>query len=209
MRVTVKICGLTSATDARAAAAAGADYIGFVFDPASRRCVGAAPAWIREIGGVAKVGVFRNHAVAAVARARDEVGLDLVQLHGDEPPESCAALGGRARVIKAVPVSGLVDWAAVARYAGVARILFDTASPTGGGSGRTFAWAALAGAPAGLEFWLAGGLTPENVAAAVAQARPAGVDVASGVEGPGGGKDEARMRAFVAAVRAAARQVKS
>ena len=209
MRVTVKICGLTSAGDARAAAEAGADYIGFVFDPASRRCVGAAPAWIRDIGGAVKVGVFRNHTVESVARARDEAGLDLVQLHGGEPPEACAALGGRARVIKAVPVSGLVDWTAVERYAGVAGILFDTASPTGGGTGRTFAWAALAGAPAGLEFWLAGGLTPENVAAAVTQARPAGVDVASGVARPGGGKDEARMRAFVAAVRAAARRVRS
>jgi phosphoribosylanthranilate isomerase len=209
VRVTVKICGLTSAGDARAAVAAGADFIGFVFDPASRRCVGVAPGWIGEIGGAVKVGVFRDHTVESVARTREEAGLDLVQLHGGEPPDACAALGGRARVIKAVPVSGAVDWAAVERYAGVARILFDTASPTGGGTGRTFAWAALAGAPAGLEFWLAGGLTPENVATAVAQARPAGVDVASGVESPGGGKDEARMRAFVAAVRAAETKVKS
>lgn len=209
MRVTVKICGLTNPADARAAVAAGADFVGFVFDPASRRCVGPAPAWIRGVAGAPRVGVFRNLGVEAVARAREDAGLDLVQLHGDEPPEACAALGGVARVIKAVPVSGAVDWAGVARYAGVARILFDTASPRGGGTGRAFAWEALAGAPAGLEFWLAGGLTPENAAAAVARLRPAGVDVASGVERPEGGKDAARMRAFVAAVRAAARRLNS
>ncbi|OYV91689.1 MAG: hypothetical protein B7Z68_10690 [Acidobacteria bacterium 21-70-11] len=175
MRVTVKICGLTGPADARAAVAAGADFVGFVFDPASRRCVGPSPAWIRGVEGAARVGVFRNLGVEAVARAREAAGHDLVQLHGDEPPEACAALGGRARVIKAVAV----------------------------GTGRTFDWDVLAGAPADLAFWLAGGLDPENVAEAVERARPAGVDVASGVEAAAGGKDAARMRAFVAAVRRA------
>ncbi|MDD5562987.1 MAG: phosphoribosylanthranilate isomerase [Thermoanaerobaculaceae bacterium] len=205
MRVTVKICGLTNLADARAAVAAGADFVGFLFDPGSRRFVGPSPAWIRGVEGASKVGVFRNQDVAAVARAREAAALDVVQLHGDEPPEACAALGGPARVIKAVSVSGAVDWAVVARYARVARILFDTASAAGGGTGRTFDWDALAGAPAGLEFWLAGGLDPENVAAAVARVRPAGVDVASGVEAAVGRKDAARMRAFVAAARGAGR----
>lgn len=203
MRVTVKICGLTGPADARAAVAAGADFVGFVFDPASRRCVGPSPAWIRGVEGARKVGVFRNLGVEAVARAREEANLDLVQLHGDEPPEACAALGGPARVIKAVAVSGAVDWTGVERYARVARILFDTASASGGGTGRTFDWDVLAGAPADLAFWLAGGLDPENIAEAVERARPAGVDVASGVEAAAGGKDAARMRAFVAAVRRA------
>ncbi len=204
MRVTVKICGLTSTADARAAVAAGADFVGFVFDPASRRFVGPSPAWIRSVEGADRVGVFRNLGVEAVAQAREDAGLDLVQLHGDEPPEACVALGGKARVIKAVAVSGAVDWAGVARYAEVARILFDTASAAGGGTGRRFDWDVLAGAPAGFAFWLAGGLDPENVAAAVERARPAGVDVASGVEAGVGHKDAARMRAFVAAVRSAA-----
>ena len=183
--------------------AAGAEFIGFVFDPASRRFVGSSAAWIRDVAGAARVGVFRNLGVEAVARAREDAGLDLVQLHGDEPPEACAALGGRERVIKAIPVSAAVDWAEVARYARVARILFDTASAAGGGTGRPFDWGVLAGAPAGPTFWLAGGLDPENVAAAVETVRPAGVDVASGVEASVGRKDAARMRAFVAAVRGA------
>ncbi|OYW00438.1 MAG: hypothetical protein B7Z61_13355, partial [Acidobacteria bacterium 37-71-11] len=153
--------------------------------------------------GARKVGVFRNFGVEAVARAREEANLDLVQLHGDEPPEACAALGGPERVIKAVSVSGAVDWDGVARYARVARILFDTASASGGGTGRTFDWDVLAGAPADLAFWLAGGLDPENVAEAVERARPAGVDVASGVEAAVGRKDAAKMRAFVAAARGA------
>ncbi len=205
MRVTVKICGLTSPGDARAAVAAGAEFVGFVFDPASRRFVGPSPAWIRDVVGAARVGVFRNLGAEAVARTREVAGLDLVQLHGDEPPEMCAALGGRARVIKAVAVSGVVDWVRVARYAAVARVLFDTASGAGGGTGRQFDWGVLDGAPEGLAFWLAGGLDPENVAAAVERVRPAGVDVASGVEAAAGGKDAARMRAFVAAVRGAGR----
>ena len=88
-------------------------------------------------------------------------------------------------------------------YAGVARILFDTASPTGGGTGAVFDWALLNGRPAALEFWLAGGLRPDNVREAIARVRPAGVDVASGVERSVGRKDPARIRAFIDAVRAA------
>ncbi len=202
MRVTVKICGLTSAADADAAAAAGADYLGFVFFPASRRCVGAAgPRWIRTVAGAPKVGVFRDQDDGEVLRLRAEAGLDLVQLHGDESPETCAALGGAERVIKAVPVERSIDWGIVRAYSPVARVLFDTASPTGGGTGLAFDWSLLAGAPDGLEFWLAGGLTPENVAGAVRAARPSGVDVASGVESSIGRKDVAKMRRFVAAVR--------
>jgi phosphoribosylanthranilate isomerase len=204
MRVSIKICGLTSADDAHAAVAAGADAIGFVFFPASRRCLDAdASAWIRALEGTPKVGVFRNQERAVIERVRDAAGLDLVQLHGDESVELCAALGGRERVIKAIPVAGAVNWRQVERYARVARILFDTASPTGGGTGRIFDWSLLAQRPHGLEFWLAGGLRPENVARAIAAVRPAGVDVASGVEHAVGRKDAARMRLFVSAVRAA------
>lgn len=204
MRVTVKICGLTSAADAGLAVQAGADLIGFLFDPASPRWIGGeGPVWVHGAGGATKVGVFRNQGADEVARMRDRAGLDLVQLHGDEPPEMCAALGGRNCVVKAIHVAGEVDWVTVRRYAAVARILFDTASRAGGGTGRTFDWDVLAAAPADLRFWLAGGLTPENVAAALARARPTGVDVASGVESRVRVKDPDKMRRFVAAVRAA------
>jgi len=199
--LTVKICGLTRASDAAAAVEAGADYLGFVFFPESRRCLDARRAgWVRRASGAAKVGVFRDQPRELIERVRDEAGLDLVQLHGGEPPGLCAALGGRGAVIKAVSVGSSVDWSRVAEYAEVALVLFDTASPTGGGTGRPFDWRLLDGRPEGLSFWLAGGLRPETVAAAAA-AGPAGVDVASGVEAAVGVKDPARMRAFVAAVR--------
>jgi phosphoribosylanthranilate isomerase len=202
-RVTVNICGLTSPEDALAAHAAGADDLGFVFFPASRRCLGEeAASWIAALPGW-KVGVFRDQPLALVERVRAAARLDLVQLHGDEPPEACATLGGRERVIKAISVASTVDWGVVTAYAEVARILFDTASPTGGGTGATFDWGLLDGRPPALSFWLAGGLRPENVGEALARVRPAGVDVASGVEQAVGRKDPARIRAFIAAVRVA------
>ncbi len=206
MRVTVKICGLSTAEDARAAVAAGADFLGFLFSPSSRRHVGASgPAWVRTVTGAPRVGVFRDQDEATVRRIRDEAALDLVQLHGAEPPETCETLGGRGRVIKALPVARAIDWGAVAAYASVARVVFDTASPSGGGTGRTFDWRVLKDAPPDLPFWLAGGLTPENVAEAVRMTHPAGVDVASGVESSPGHKDPEKMRRFIAAVRSAER----
>ncbi len=204
MRIAVKICGLTSPNDAAGAVAAGADYLGFVFFPSSHRCLPPdACSWVREVAGAPRVGVFRDQSSSFVGRIRDEARLDLVQLHGEEPTELCAHLGGRDRVIKAISVGETIDWARVAAYAEVARILFDTASPSGGGTGRSFNWRLLRSAPPGLEYWLAGGLTPDNVGAAIVQVRPTGVDVASGVEAGLGRKDLGRMRDFVAAVRAA------
>jgi len=207
--VAVKICGLTSAADATEASAAGADYLGFVFFPASRRCLGADDlGWVRSVQG-AKVGVFRNQDRSLVSEHRERAGLALVQLHGGETPDDCEALGGRERVIKAISVAGRVDWGEVAAYAEVARLLFDTASPTGGGTGVAFDWGLLDGRPRGLRFWLAGGLRPETVGGAIERARPDGVDVASGVECAIGRKDPARIRQFIAAVRAAERRCES
>ncbi|HVN76032.1 MAG TPA: phosphoribosylanthranilate isomerase [Thermoanaerobaculaceae bacterium] len=206
MRVTVKICGLTSLGDARAAVAAGADFVGFVFDTTSRRAVGAAgPAWIRGVAGAPRVGVFRDHDEATVRRVRDEARLELVQLHGDETPEMCEALGGCTRVIKAIPVGRRLDPGRVAAYSAVARIVFDTASASGGGTGVAFDWRLLDAVPGDVAFWLAGGLTPENVARAVRETRAAGVDVASGVERSPGVKDAERVRRFISAVRSARR----
>lgn len=202
MNVTVKICGLTNPDDARAAVDEGADFLGFLFSPASPRCVGGgAAAWISLIEGAQRVGVFRDQDLGLIRRVSEEASLDLVQLHGHETPELCAELGRREEVIKAIPVDERTDWGLVAAYGQVARVLFDTGSPSGGGTGRPFDWSLLAGGPPGLAFWLAGGLTPENVARALAEVRPAGVDVATGVEAVVGRKDLGKMRAFIAAVR--------
>ncbi len=201
----IKICGLTSPADAAAAAAAGADLLGFVFFPGSRRCLGPqATAWIAALPEQPRrVGVFRDQDVERVEEVAERARLALLQLHGEETPETCAALGGRGRVIKAVSVSGPVDWGRVRAWAEVAQVLCDTASPTGGGTGRIFDWGLVSERPADLRVWLAGGLNPDNVAGAISTVRPAGVDVASGVEAAVGRKDLARMRAFVATARAA------
>ena len=210
MRVTVKICGLTSLDDARAAVAAGADFLGFVFSPVSPRYMGSsAGAWIRLVEGAPKVGVFRDQDPGLIRGVQDDAGLDLIQLHGRETPYLCAELGGRERVIKAVPVDEATDWGLVAAYGQVARVLFDTRSPAGGGTGRPFDWGLLAGAPPALEFWLAGDLTPENVARALVEVMPAGVDVATGVEAAVGRKDAGKMRAFIAAVRGSGEGLKA
>ncbi len=200
-RVTVKICGLTNLDDALDAREAGADFLGFVFFPASPRCLAESDSeWIRAVPG-STVGVFRDQDPGLVTSIRERAGLGLVQLHGAETPEACATLGGRERVIKAISVGDNVDWGRVRSYAEAARVLFDTASPTGGGTGRAFDWRLLAGRPDGLEVWLAGGLRPETVGDAVRRVQPVGVDVASGVERAIGRKDPARIRAFIAAVR--------
>lgn len=198
--VTVKICGLTEAGDAMLAAEAGADYLGFVFAPGSPRQLAlGACVWIRALPVTGKVGVFRNQGEPLIAEVRERAGLELVQLHGQEPPELCERLGGREKVIKALTVQSRVDWGQVRAYASVARILFDA----GAGTGQPFPWEILRQAPDGLDFWLAGGLRPGNVARAIAACRPKGVDVASGVESAPGRKDPVKLRAFVAAVRRA------
>jgi phosphoribosylanthranilate isomerase len=200
----VKICGLTNPDDARVAIDAGADLLGFVFAPGSRRWAGwEACSWIRGICGARKVGVFRDQSVGEIAAIRREAGLDLVQLHGSEPPSACADLGGRERVIRAVAVARALDWAAVASIERVARVLFDTATARGGGSGEMFDWSLLANRPVASDCFLAGGLTPENVADAIAVVHPWGVDVASGVEAQPGRKDPEKLRRFVSAAREA------
>ncbi len=201
----VKICGITSAEDARAAFALGAHAIGLNFHPASPRAVTPrqAQAIVEGVGsGGCVVGVFVNaprERVAAVAR---EVGLTAVQFHGDETPEDCAAWEPLA-VIKTLHASGsAAELAARAARYRVAYVLVDAPAPGYGGSGRTFPWEAAAGVPRE-RLIVAGGLTPENVADAVRILRPAGVDVASGVEECPGRKSHAKLEAFITAATAA------
>ncbi|NPB09808.1 MAG: phosphoribosylanthranilate isomerase [Thermodesulfobacteria bacterium] len=184
--VRVKICGITSPEDARLAAECGASAIGFVFYPPSPRFVTPAqaaairralPPW------VATVGVFVNEDPARIEEVRRLVGLDYVQLHGDEPPETARLFF--PRVIKALRVRNEEDLSRISAYRHcAAAVLLDTyVKGLPGGTGRTFDWSLAKKAKEyGLPIILAGGLRPENVCAAVRQVRPYALDVSSGVE---------------------------
>jgi phosphoribosylanthranilate isomerase len=201
----IKLCGVRTTQDAVLCAAAGADEIGVVFAPRSRRCV--TPETAREIraalpGHVPLVGVFQDAVLAdALAIARD-VGLAAVQLHGTLPVPV-----GSLPVYAAVQVGGEAALAGLATLHGFRRVLLD--GPAGGGGGVSFAWSLVRKARAQFraEVFVAGGLTPENVAEAIRAALPDGVDVSSGIEGSDGFKDKGRVRAFVRAARAAAAEM--
>jgi tryptophan synthase beta subunit len=193
----VKICGITSVEDARAALDAGADAIGINFVPGTPRFVRADSA--REISRVimrraVRVGVFRDASPDEIRRTVESVGLDVVQLHGEEPPEFVEALP--YAVLKALPADGeLVERAG--RYRGC-DLLVD--SPSGGGSDTPWSFErARALVSCVRRVWIAGGLGPENVAEAVRAARPHGVDASSSLEREPGRKDPERVRAFVRA----------
>lgn len=214
----VKICGTTNRDDALVAARAGADLLGFIFYPKSPRYV--TPEVVAGIMDVVRatweapprgVGVFVNVAPAEMLRILEAAHLDLAQLHGDEPAAALQALEGRG--FKAVRPTGLShalalaeEYAASGVGAGPA-LLIDAFDPAAyGGTGQRADWAAAAAVAQRVErLLLAGGLTPENVAAAVQAVRPWGVDVASGVEEAPGRKDHGKVKAFVAAVKAATR----
>jgi len=200
--VKVKICGITRPEDADAAIAAGADLLGFVFRSGTPRALEPeASGWIRNVAGVERVGVFLDAPLDEVVRVRDLLALDWVQLHGSEPDSYLEVLG--ERVIRRVPVGSEIDWDRVTDLADRCLPLFDP----GAGDGVPWAWEELEEAPPGIRFGLAGGLTPENVADAVRAVRPYLVDVSSGVEAAPGIKDHGKIRAFIAAARAAESQL--
>lgn len=198
--VRVKICGIKRLEDALAAVEAGADAIGLNFWRPGRRYV--APETARVIAGalppfVARVGVFADEDAATISAIADLCGLDALQLHGTESPEFCRQFG--RPVIKSIKVRGPHSLEDLGRYR-VSAFLLDAHVPGEmGGTGRTFDWALAARAAAAGPVILSGGLTPENVTAAIRAAAPYAVDVASGVE-TGGEKDPAKIRAFVARV---------
>lgn len=212
----IKICGVTTLVDALAAARSGADAIGLNFFPGSKRFV--APERAREIAAalppaVSKVGVFVNAGEADIRRAFDLLGLDAVQLHGDEPPAFLAKLADlplvRAFRLDAGGLAAVDSYLSKCGGLGVLprMILLDAHVPGQyGGTGSTLDWAALGGAAPSIDrpaTIVAGGLTPANVATAIRLARPAAVDTAGGVEYAPGKKDHAMVAAFVAAARAA------
>jgi phosphoribosylanthranilate isomerase len=211
----VKICGITNLEDARAAAVTGADFLGFIFYPRSPRYVtpeaaGQIIVALRTEGlTITTVGVFVDAPPAEIERAMRVAGLDLAQLHGDEPLAQVQALGGRA--FKALRPHSVAEGEADAmRYLPVApnddrapQLLVDAYRPGAyGGTGQTGDWSiAHALAQQCERLLLAGGLTPDNVAQAIRQVRPWGVDVSSGVEASPGRKDHGRVQTFIAAAR--------
>ncbi len=203
MRTRVKICGITRVEDGLAAARAGADAIGLVFYARSPRAVSAAQARtiVRALPPfVTTVGLFVDAAAEDVRHVLQTVPLDLLQFHGDESPEQCRIYG--RPYLKALRMREGVDVAAAARtYSDAAGLLVDTyVEGVAGGTGLAFDWSRL---PHDLArpVILAGGLTPDNVAAAVAQVRPWAVDVSGGVEAAPGLKDAAKIEAFIRGVK--------
>jgi phosphoribosylanthranilate isomerase len=212
----IKICGVTTVDDAMAVVQAGADAIGLnfyprsprhVFSHAARQIVAALPS------GILKVGLFVNAAAPDTCRFYDDLGLDLIQLHGDEPPEYLTELGGRpvmrAFRVKTGELHTAIEYLTRCREKGVLPqlVMIDSvAAGVYGGTGKTADWSAARefASQAGLPpLVLAGGLTPENVGEAIRTVRPAAVDVASGVESSPGRKDRPAIEAFVRAARAA------
>ncbi len=208
-RTRVKICGITNLEDAVAAARAGADLLGFVFASGPRLVDAATAAGIiaRLPPLVATVGVFVDAEPSLVREVAARCRLDYLQLHGRETPDACRRLApGPRRLIKAFRLGGEDGtFPALASYRESGAVfLFDTMVPgQAGGSGRTFDWSLIDRRRAGDYFFLAGGLDPGNVGAAIAAVRPWAVDLSSGVEERPGKKDHQKIAALMAAVRRA------
>ena len=197
----VKICGTTSEADALLAVAMGADAVGFIFAPSPRQI---APVLARDIAKrlpahILTVGVFRDELPERVVEINGFAGLKAVQLHGRETPDQARWIGKRVpMVIQAFPAGD--PTIARAHEYGAYAVLIDNPAP---GSGEVFDWALAGEAPDGVRVILAGGLTADNVGAAVAAVQPWGVDVVTGVEREPGRKDPMKLRAFVARAKAA------
>jgi len=223
--VRVKICGITNFADAQVALQAGADYLGFILYPKSPRYIPpddlrelrlAIGDWISEnrtanpqplVPSPQFVGVFVNETVEYIAETLAFTGLDYAQLHGDEPPEFLPLLGGKA--FKAVrPADAESALESAARFAplgvdGGPQLLIDAYDPAAyGGTGKRTDWGVAADlARRYPRLLLSGGLTPDNVAQAIAAVRPWAVDLSSGVETSPGHKDHEAVRAFIRTVR--------
>jgi phosphoribosylanthranilate isomerase len=195
----IKICGVTRPEDAQAAAASGADALGLVFHAASPRHL--TPQQARQVAQtippfVTRVGLFVNPAENEVREALREAALDVLQFHGEDPPEFCAQFG--RPFLKAIRVKAGVDLVqCAARYSGAQGLLLDAfVEGMHGGTGASFDWA-LIPRDLPLPVVLSGGLHADNVAEAIRQVRPYAVDVSSGVEAAKGIKDAAKIAAFI------------
>jgi phosphoribosylanthranilate isomerase len=200
--VFVKICGITSEEDALLAVAMGTDAVGFIFAPSPRQM---APNKVREIiprlpPEILTVGVFKDATADQIVQTVHACGLKAAQLSGHETPETTRAVRQRVGlVIKGLSPGdpALQAWDDF----GADALMLDSPRP---GSGQVFDWSLADGIPLNRKVILAGGLTPENVAAGIEAVKPWGVDVATGVESSPGRKDPTKVRAFIKAARAAA-----
>jgi len=203
--VKVKICGITNLSDAMVAVEAGADALGFIFYPKSPRYISfeSAARITQELpASIQRVGVFVNASREDVLAAQKECSLSVLQFHGDETPEFCSDFTGQTW--KAFRVNGPETLNRLAAYRTTAWLLDAWSPAMPGGTGERFDWElAVEAQKAGRPIILAGGLTPENVMSAVQRVRPLGVDVSSGVEIAPGKKEPAKVKAFVAAAKAA------
>jgi phosphoribosylanthranilate isomerase len=206
--IKIKICGVTNAQDALWAANLGADFVGLNFYPQSPRKI--SPKNAKEISAslppfIKTVGIFVDEVVPAIAKLVKSVPLKMVQLHGAESPEICRAVKALGvEVVKVFALQGPLDPVDLSVYQdSVDYFLFDAASDSSpGGTGNTFDWTWLAKAEQlGKPWFLAGGLNPDNIAAALKTARPPMVDVCSGVERLPSRKDFEAMKKFITTVR--------
>jgi phosphoribosylanthranilate isomerase len=198
----IKICGITNHDDALAAVAAGADALGFNFYKPSPRYI--TPHAAREIieqlpNSVLAVGVFVNEPLESLTSIAEESGIAALQLHGDESPEYCRELARNRYVIKTLAVAGENDLNSIETYE-VEAIMLDTRdSRLRGGTGRVFDWSIVK--QVSQKLFLAGGLSPENVAEAIETVQPYAVDACSALEDTPGKKNHERMRRFVTIAR--------
>jgi phosphoribosylanthranilate isomerase len=213
-RVRVKICGVRSLDEARAAVEAGADALGFNFWPESPRYIEAKDARgvIASLPPfISKVGVFVNEEAGRIVGTATSAGVDAVQLHGDETPDFCSRLRLADRfkavtLIKAVRVETEADLEGIWLYPVSAILLDSKIKGDYGGTGRRFNWELAIKASGLVPLILAGGLRIENVREAITSVRPFAIDVCSGVESSPGSKDPDKIRAFMAEVERANRE---
>ena len=209
-KVKVKICGITNWTDARRAIAGGANFLGFNFYSGSPRYI--EPVKARKIverlpKSISTVGVFVNETEDKILEIARSVGLHYLQLHGNESAATVAHLKRSLPVIKAIRVQRPFRASQLGRFKNANGLLLDGFDSTQwGGTGRTFDWKVAKRAAARRRIFLAGGLTPGNVAQAIRAAEPYAVDVCSGVEASPGKKDPARLKAFLHATSEAQRK---
>jgi phosphoribosylanthranilate isomerase len=202
--VYVKVCGITTPEDALAAAGYGADAVGLVFAESPRQL---SVEDAREVAtvlpdGVLKVGVFVDEEPEEVLRIAREVGLDYVQLHGDESPETVTALReGGVKVIKALRVRGADSLAAMNGYEADLFLLDAWSDRAQGGTGERFDWEVAKSYGGRGNILVSGGLTPENVREAIRFFEPYGVDASSSLEDAPGKKNAERVRRFVSAAK--------
>ena len=197
--VKVKICGITNLDDALAAADYGADALGFVFFKKSPRYISPAKAKaiVKKLPPfISSVGVFVNEDNIIVEKIAGRTGIDVIQLHGDEPPNACNL---SRPVIKAIRVKSIDNLEIISQFKNkVSAFLLDTYTPEiFGGTGQIFNWDIAIEAKQFGRIILAGGLTPENIRQAIRRVRPYAVDVSSGVEAEKGKKDHLKLNLFL------------